>query len=93
MYHALALLAVALLLDRHPALQTLLRWSGRLFVAGTVLFSGSLFVLVLADLPWLGAVTPLGGACFLAGWALLGVAGWQGQKNPPAAQGNRGTEG
>ena len=93
MYHALALLALALWLDRERALEKVLRWSGWCFLAGAVLFSGSLFVLVLADHPWLGAITPLGGVCFLAGWALLGVAAWQAQKKPPAAQGNRGSEG
>lgn len=69
MYHALALLAVAWAVGRwgDPLAVT----AGWLFVAGTVLFSGSLYVLVLADLRWMGAVTPLGGGCFLAGWALL----------------------
>lgn len=46
-------------------------WSFRLFVAGILLFSGSLYLLVLLDLPWLGAVTPLGGVSFILGWLSL----------------------
>ncbi len=45
--------------------------SGWLFVAGSVVFAGSLYLLVLTDTKWLGAITPLGGVLFLAGWALL----------------------
>lgn len=69
MYHALALLAVAWAVGRWS--DPLAVTAGWLFVAGTVLFSGSLYVLVFADLRWMGAVTPFGGLCFLAGWALL----------------------
>ena len=69
MYHALALLAVAWVFSRWPgpAVST----AGWLFVAGIVLFSGSLYLLALTGQRWLGAVTPLGGLCFLAGWILL----------------------
>lgn len=64
--HAIALLAVGLAAARLPAG----RWSipVGLFVAGTVLFSGSLYALALSGMRWLGAVTPLGGFCFLLGW-------------------------
>ena len=64
--HAIALLAVGLAAARFPAG----RWSIPigLFVAGTVLFSGSLYALALSGMRWLGAVTPLGGVCFLLGW-------------------------
>lgn len=48
------------------------RWAWRLFVAGIVLFSGSLYLLVLLDLPALGAVTPFGGLAFISGWLALG---------------------
>jgi len=48
-----------------------------LFLVGTVLFSGSLYALVLLDLPVLGAVAPLGGASFIAGWLALGWSGWR----------------
>lgn len=73
MYHALALFAVATLAARltDPALPRLAGW---LFLAGTVLFSGSLYALALTGTRWLGAITPLGGLCFLGGWAVLAVA-------------------
>ena len=82
MYHALVLLAIGLLMDRNAEAERLLLWSGRLLLAGVGLFSGSLFVLVLAGLPWLGAVAPLGGVCFLTGWGLLGMAAWKRRKAP-----------
>jgi uncharacterized membrane protein YgdD (TMEM256/DUF423 family) len=69
MYHALALLAVAWASSRWPA--AVLRFSGWMFVVGTVLFSGSLYLLVLTGIRWFGAVTPLGGIAFLAGWLAL----------------------
>ena len=69
MYHALALLAVAWAVGRWPA--GMAQWAGWLFVAGTVLFSGSLYALALTGVRWLGAVTPLGGVAFLAGWLCL----------------------
>jgi uncharacterized membrane protein YgdD (TMEM256/DUF423 family) len=75
MYHALALLGVALLL---PALRSgagLARAAGYCFAAGIVLFSGSLYALALSGVRVLGAITPLGGVAFLAGWALLALAG------------------
>jgi uncharacterized membrane protein YgdD (TMEM256/DUF423 family) len=49
-------------------------WAGVLFVAGTLLFSGSLYALALSGERWFGAITPLGGAAFLAGWLLLAWA-------------------
>jgi len=69
MYHALALLAVAWVVQQWPG--ALPRTAGWLFVAGTVIFSGSLYTLVLSGQRWLGAVTPIGGVAFLAGWACL----------------------
>jgi uncharacterized membrane protein YgdD (TMEM256/DUF423 family) len=73
MYHALALLVVALAASRWPAAG----WgaAGWLFTAGIVIFSGSLYVLALSGVRWLGAITPLGGLAFLAGWILLALAG------------------
>lgn len=79
MYHALALLVVAWLASSRPA--TVAGW---LFVAGTVLFSGSLYVLSLSGVRWLGAITPLGGLAFLAGWLALAWAGWQRTAADPA---------
>jgi uncharacterized membrane protein YgdD (TMEM256/DUF423 family) len=73
--HALALLFVALLADRlPPATRGLARTVGWLFVAGIVIFSGSLYALTLTNLRVLGAITPLGGVSFLAGWAILLLA-------------------
>jgi uncharacterized membrane protein YgdD (TMEM256/DUF423 family) len=69
MYHALALLAVAWATVRWPDSSAVL--AGWCFVAGIVIFSGSLYVLALTGVRWLGAITPLGGLAFLAGWALL----------------------
>ena len=72
MYHALALFAAAWLADRWPTGQP--GWAGVCFVVGTVLFSGSLYALALTGQRWFGAVTPLGGVAFLAGWLLLAWA-------------------
>lgn len=74
MYHALALLAVAWAAARVGAASPLPTWAGWLFVAGTVLFSGSLYLLALTGTRWLGAVTPLGGLAFLAGWLCLALS-------------------
>ena len=69
-YHAFALIAAGLLLHFFPQ-GNLYRWSGWLFLSGTILFSGSLYVLALSGIKGFGAITPFGGLCFLAGWALL----------------------
>ncbi len=72
MYHALGMLAAAYAgADRDcvPA-----RWAGRLFLVGTVLFSGSLYALAVTGAAGLGMITPLGGVAFLAGWLALAVA-------------------
>ena len=58
-------------------------WAGRLFLLGVVLFSGSLYALVLLDLPLLGAVAPLGGLSFIAGWGALGLAAWRASTEAP----------
>lgn len=77
MYHALALLAVAWAWARWPG--RLATASGWCFVAGTVLFSGSLYAMTLTGARGLGAVTPFGGVLFLAGWLLLALAAWRGR--------------
>ena len=74
-YHALALLIVSLLASSEGSRPATI--AGWLFVAGTVLFSGSLYVLSLTGMRWLGAITPLGGVAFLGGWLALAWAGWQ----------------
>ncbi len=75
-YHALALLAVGIVALGQPQ-STLLRSSGWLFLIGTLVFSGSLYLLALTGTRWLGAVTPIGGLAFIGGWACLAVASWK----------------
>lgn len=72
MYHALALLAVAALGGRNPP--GAFAVAGWCFLAGIVIFSGSLYVLALSGIRWLGAITPLGGIAFLVGWGSLAWA-------------------
>ncbi|GGW76040.1 DUF423 domain-containing protein [Alteromonas halophila] len=78
MYHALALLALPGL-SAHADSRYLVR-GGRLFVAGTLLFSGSLYLLATLNLTVLGPVTPAGGLCFIVGWLFVLVAVWRGKQ-------------
>ncbi|HKS30300.1 MAG TPA: DUF423 domain-containing protein [Pyrinomonadaceae bacterium] len=77
MYHAFALIVTAWALTRWPG--HLMETSGWLFVAGTILFSGSLYLLSLTGQRWLGAITPLGGLAFIAGWLCLASVVWKGE--------------
>ena len=70
--HALALGLVALVIARAPQA----RFAGYGFVIGSLLFSGSLYVMALGGPRWLGAVTPLGGLAYLAGWAIVAWCGF-----------------
>jgi uncharacterized membrane protein YgdD (TMEM256/DUF423 family) len=73
MLHALALLAAAWVADRAPG-----PWAvraGLCLIAGVLVFSGSLYLVSLGGLRWLGAVTPVGGVTLMAGWACLALAG------------------
>lgn len=72
MYHALGLVAAAWAVTRWPG--SAAGAAGWCFVGGTVIFSGSLYLLSLTGLRWLGAVTPLGGLAFMLGWLLLATA-------------------
>jgi len=72
MYHALALLVVSAAIG-HLGSARLLVGAGWLFVAGIVLFSGSLYALALSGVTTLGAITPIGGLAFLGGWACLAL--------------------
>ncbi|MCI0419964.1 MAG: DUF423 domain-containing protein [Acidobacteria bacterium] len=76
MYHALGLLAVAAANERWPHANFNL--AGWLMLAGILLFSGSLYVLCLTGVRALGAITPIGGLCFLAGWAVMAWGVWKG---------------
>ena len=71
MWHALALIGLALV---SKVFEVDLIWSMSLIVAGIFIFSGSLYLLCLTDTGWLGAITPIGGICFIAGWMM---AGWK----------------
>ena len=77
-YHVFALLAAGILFQQYSSGWML--WSGRLFIAGIILFCGSLYALTyfLANnnesMKWLGAITPFGGLCFIAGWVCMAIA-------------------
>lgn len=75
MFHVVALIAVAWAAAQWD--QSAFTWSGYAFIAGILLFSGSLYVLSMTGIRWLGAITPLGGIAFLAGWALLAIGVWR----------------
>ena len=77
-YHVFALLTVCILYKEFG--NHYLRWAGRLFLSGIFFFSGSLYLLTLMDIfqpgsfRWIGLFTPIGGACFIAGWIFMAVA-------------------
>ncbi|HEX7844387.1 MAG TPA: DUF423 domain-containing protein [Chitinophagaceae bacterium] len=77
-YHALALLATAIIFERFPGKWT--KWAGNCFIAGIILFSGSLYLLSFlkmqasSTVKFIGPVTPLGGVLFIAGWLFLLIA-------------------
>lgn len=68
-YHVLALLFIGLLQGKSNDKK--LKWAASAMIAGIVIFSGSLYVLCLTNIPILGAITPIGGVCFIAGWLLI----------------------
>jgi uncharacterized membrane protein YgdD (TMEM256/DUF423 family) len=74
MYHALALLVVGLLLRQLPDAARPLTWAGWGFLLGSLIFSGSLYLLCFTGARWWGAVAPIGGTLMLLGWAALLVA-------------------
>lgn len=76
MYHAIALLGVAWVASRWPG--STATAAGWLLLAGTILFSGSLYAMALTGVRGLGAITPLGGVCFIAGWICLGLTAMKG---------------
>ena len=75
-YHTFALLVVGVIALNQPQ-TVLLKSSGWLFVIGILVFSGSLYLLSLTGVRWLGAITPLGGLALVAGWACLAATGWK----------------
>ncbi|MCW3089628.1 MAG: hypothetical protein JWP81_697 [Ferruginibacter sp.] len=76
-YHVFALLAVGILFREFP--NNYMLWSGRLFCFGILIFSGSLYLLTAFEamgqqnFKWLGAITPIGGLCLIAGWVLMAI--------------------
>jgi uncharacterized membrane protein YgdD (TMEM256/DUF423 family) len=74
-YHALGILMIGVLAVYMP--HVYLKWSAILLSAGIILFSGSLYVLAITGIKWLGAITPLGGLSFIAGWIILFVGVWK----------------
>lgn len=73
--HALGLVLIGILCQLLPD-ASLIRSAGWLLLAGSVLFSGSLYIMVLSDVRALGMITPLGGIAFLIGWLMLAIAVW-----------------
>lgn len=77
-YHVVALLLTGMLYKEFP--NNYMQWAGRLFCLGILLFSGSLYLLAFIDttentgLKWIGAITPLGGACFIGGWLSMAIS-------------------
>lgn len=74
-YHTFGLITLAF--AGHWLTSRLLDWAAYLFIAGIVLFSGSLYGLALFGTQWLGPITPMGGGCFLLGWLLFAAAVWR----------------
>lgn len=75
-YHVFALLATGILYATYTNAK--LKWAGNLFIAGIVIFSGSLYLLCFSKqytwgINWLGAITPIGGVCFITAWCLLAL--------------------
>ncbi len=74
-YHALGLLLIGVLSLHFPS--GLIHWSALFLLIGVILFSGSLYLMAVTGIKWLGAITPLGGLCFIAGWILLFITVWR----------------
>ena len=76
MYHALALILVALLLNSQENPLITMVGAGYAFIIGILIFSGSLYALSLTGIKWLGAIAPIGGAALIIGWLSLAIAAW-----------------
>lgn len=76
MFHAFGVILAALALHRDST-QSWFRRGGWLLAGGVAVFSGSLYLLSLSGVEWLGAITPIGGVAFLAGWVMLAAGGYQ----------------
>ncbi|AIQ63280.1 membrane protein [Paenibacillus stellifer] len=80
MMHALGILIVGLAAG-HWGESRRLRWTGGLLIAGIVLFSGSLYALSISGIKVLGAITPIGGVCFIVGWLLFAMEAFSRRKS------------
>ncbi|MBO6851580.1 MAG: DUF423 domain-containing protein [Marinobacter sp.] len=78
-YHAIGLILIALLAG-FGLHRRLLKLAASFFLAGILMFSGSLYLLVLTELRWIGPITPIGGVCLMVGWALVLAAGLKGPR-------------
>jgi uncharacterized membrane protein YgdD (TMEM256/DUF423 family) len=74
MAHALALVGLGIWCNQQGQKMSVTGWS---WIAGSILFSGSLYALALSDIRWLGAITPLGGLLFMLGWILFAFRAWK----------------
>jgi uncharacterized membrane protein YgdD (TMEM256/DUF423 family) len=74
MYHALALLAVGILISQAKVVPVTLPIAGYAFIAGICIFSGSLYALSISGIKWLGAIAPFGGTFLMLGWVCLAIA-------------------
>ncbi len=72
-YHAIGLLLIGIIAFHLPA-SNWLKWSGWTMFIGIILFSGSLYLLALSHVRWLGMITPVGGLAFIISWLLLAIA-------------------
>jgi uncharacterized membrane protein YgdD (TMEM256/DUF423 family) len=78
MLHSIVLVLLVILYRQSR--QGLLKYSAVFLLAGILLFSGSLYMLALTQIKWFGPITPIGGVCFIIGWALLGASAFKGDK-------------
>lgn len=75
-YHALGLLILGSVISK-TEISIWMKWSGICFIAGILIFSGSLYMLTLTDTGWLGAITPIGGVTFILGWIFFGIGSYK----------------
>ena len=78
-YHSFALLITSLVMVLAPNKLSAFRYSALFFIVGTLVFSGSLYLLAISGARWLGAITPIGGLLLIAGWIALAVGSYQWQ--------------
>jgi uncharacterized membrane protein YgdD (TMEM256/DUF423 family) len=80
MWHALGLMGIALVQQQSPE-SKLINWAGWLMFIGIIVFSGSLYLLAILDLKWIGILTPIGGVSFIMAWVLIAIFATKKQHN------------